>query len=62
MQLLNKCGRLHVFVSTAKRFCYISLGLQYVLPLLSGLDVTGYSAFPVSITTLCTKEKGVTHL
>lgn len=40
MQLLNKFGRLDVFLSTAKRFCYISLGLQYVLPLLRGVDVT----------------------
>ena len=40
MHLLNKFVRLHVFLSTAKRFCYISLGLQYALPLLRGLDFT----------------------
>ena len=30
MHVFNKFARLHVFLSTAKRFRYISLGLQNV--------------------------------
>ena len=39
MHVFNKFARLHVFLSTAKRFRYISLGLQNVWLLLRGLDV-----------------------